>query len=243
MSQPLHIGLLLCHSFEDMLDSVGGLDYPELFRNNLLAFDAKLKFSDFHILQGQFPESVDECDVWLINGSPSGVYDDLEWIAKLKTFVQALELAKKPTIGICFGHQLLAEALGGKVTLSEKGLGIGLANNLVVEHAEFMQPSAKHIKLLGCHQDQVVKLPKGSKVLAASDFCPNYMVQFSPHMLGIQGHPEFTIKMIEAVITHDAYVDNATLANFDMETLKGKDDAGLVFEWMVNFYRQNQVQA
>ena len=166
MSSPLHIGLLLCHTFEPILEQVGGLNYPAIFRNQFLAIDHNIRFTDFKAYTGELPNNVDQCDVWLINGSPAGVYEDIEWIHQLSDFIKQLDKVKKPTFGICFGHQLMAQVLGGKVSLSHKGWGIGASHNKVVEHASFMQPKAEMIDVMVFHQDQVEQLPKGAKAVS-----------------------------------------------------------------------------
>jgi GMP synthase-like glutamine amidotransferase len=236
---PLHIGLLLCHSFEDVLDKVGGLNYSAIFRQQFLAIDPLIEFSDFSVHEGQIPESVDQCDVWLVNGSPAGVYDDFEWIHKLNDFIKQLDVAKKPTFGICFGHQLMAQALGGKVELSHKGWGIGISHNTVVASPPFMHPKVPSIDLMVFHQDQVVQLPQGSAVLASSDFCPNYMVQYNSHMLGIQGHPEFDTQMIEGILSHKTYDKSPDVRALGMANSAGTPDTQLLFQWIVNFYQQS----
>lgn len=239
VKQPLHIGLLLCHSFDDVLDQVGGLDYSAIFRQQFLAIDCTIVFSDFSVHEGQLPESVDQCDVWLVNGSPAGAYEDLEWIHTLSDFIKQLDAAKKPTFGICFGHQLMAQTLGGKVELSHKGWGIGMSHNAVVEDTAFMQPKASNIDVMVFHQDQVVQLPQGSSVLATSEFCPHYMVQYNPHMLSIQGHPEFNTQMVEGILTHQSYDNSPAVRAQGMANSAGTPDTQLIFQWIVNFYRQS----
>jgi GMP synthase-like glutamine amidotransferase len=184
------------------------------------------------------PNNVDQCDVWLINGSPAGVYEDIEWIHQLSDFIKQLDEVKKPTFGICFGHQLMAQVLGGKVALSRKGWGIGASHNKMVEHASFMQPKAEMIDVMVFHQDQVEQLPKGAKVLASSDFCPNYMVQYNPHMLSIQGHPEFNTQMVQGVLSAPSFDDRPAVRAQGMANSVGTPDTQLLFQWIVNFYRQ-----
>lgn len=238
MTKPLHIGLLLCHSFEDILDKVGGLNYSAMFRQQFLAIDSRITFSDFSVHEGHFPESVNQCDVWLVNGSPCGVYEDIEWIHTLGNFIKQLDAANKPTFGICFGHQLMAQVLGGKVELSHKGFGIGLTHNKVTNETSYMQPKAPNIDIIAFHQDQVVQLTAGAKVLATNDFCPNFMVQHNPHMLSIQGHPEFTKQIIEGLLTLQPYNNYPDLRAKVMATGNTTPDAALLFQWVINFYQQ-----
>lgn len=96
MSQPLHIGLLLCHTFAPILKQVGGLNYSAIFQKEFLAVDSGVVLTNFNAYKGELPNSLDQCDVWLINGSPSGVYDDVEWIHQLGHFIEQLHAAKKP---------------------------------------------------------------------------------------------------------------------------------------------------
>ena len=238
MSQPLHIGLLLCDNFEPILKQVGGLNYSAIFQKEFLAIDSNIRFTDFNAYKGELPNTVDQCDVWLINGSPAGAYEDIDWVHQLSGFIEQLQTAKKPTFGICFGHQLMAQALGGKVERSNKGWGIGISHNSVVAAKRYMQPRAKGIDVMAFHQDQVVQLPEGSEVLASSHFCPNYMVQYNNHMLSIQGHPEFNTQIVEGVLAGESFDNRPAIRAQGMANSVGKPDTKLLFQWVVNFYRQ-----
>lgn len=238
MSQALHIGLLLCHTFEPILKQVGGQDYSDIFRQQFLAIDRHICFTNFNAYAGELPESPDQCDVWLVNGSPSGVYEDIEWIHQLRGFIEQLHVAKKPTFGICFGHQLMAQVLGGQVEKSQQGWGLGMSRNQVVNHADYMQPKAQTVDVMVFHQDQVVKLPEGAQVQVSSEFCPNYMVQYNRHMLSIQGHPEFNTQIIKAVLLSDSFDGHPTVRAQGLANSAGTADSQLLFQWIVNFYRQ-----
>jgi GMP synthase-like glutamine amidotransferase len=87
--------------------------------------EAPFDYRGFEVAQGELPASPDVCDAYVITGSPRGVYDDDPWIAELSVFIREAYGAGKKLIGICFGHQILAHALGGQVEKSEKGLGLG----------------------------------------------------------------------------------------------------------------------
>ena len=238
MSQPLHIDLLLCHTSDSIVNNAGDLDYPAIFRQHFLAIDSNIRFTDFNVDKGDLPSSVNQCDVWLVNGSPAGAYQDIDWIHQLSDFIKQLDSAKKPTFGICFGHQLMAQALGGKVELSLKGWGLGISHNTVVANTTFMQPQATNIDVMVFHQDQVVQLPKGSQVLVTSDFCPNCMVQHNDHMLSIQVHPEFNTQMVEGILAGESYDDTPAIRAQGMANSAGEPDSKLLFQWIVNFYRQ-----
>jgi GMP synthase-like glutamine amidotransferase len=109
----------------------------------------------------------------MITGSPAGVYDDEAWIGPLADFIRAGAAAGVPQVGICFGHQILAEALGGKVIKSDKGWGVGRHTYDVVACPGFVSETCPPtVSAAVSHQDQVVALPPGAEVIAASDFTP-----------------------------------------------------------------------
>jgi GMP synthase-like glutamine amidotransferase len=168
-------------------------NYVKMFTNllNEGAEGRSLDFRTYNVLDFQYPVNLDECDGYIITGSRASVYDDEEWIHKLEHFVIQLHDAKKKLVGICFGHQLVAHALGGKTEAAEVGWGVGVHTNRVRETADYMLPNEQEISLLVSHKDQVTELPKGAKLLAGSDFCVHAMFQVDNHILTFQGHPEF----------------------------------------------------
>jgi len=138
-----------------------------------------------------YPDSDDECDAYLITGSRASVYEARAWIRDLQAYALILHRAKKKLVGICFGHQLIAAALGGKTEDSHKGWGVGVHTSKVVRAQPFMTPALVQFSLLVSHKDQVTLLPEGAELLATSDFCPNAMFSVDKHILAMQGHPEF----------------------------------------------------
>jgi GMP synthase-like glutamine amidotransferase len=141
---------------------------------------------------GTFPQDIRECEGWIISGSPASCYDQESWILKLIDFVKECHKNKVKVLGICFGHQLLAHALGGNVERSSKGWGVGIRDFKIVDNIKWSNGNKEDVSLLFFHQDQVVKLPSNAKLIASDDFCPNQMFSIEDHILGIQGHPEFT---------------------------------------------------
>ena len=79
------------------------------------AVDPSIQFQTYEVQLNNYPLDIDECDAYLITGSKASSYDDEQWIHDLKKFIQSLNKNKKKLIGICFGHQIIAEALGGSV--------------------------------------------------------------------------------------------------------------------------------
>ncbi|MDT8344894.1 MAG: type 1 glutamine amidotransferase [Thermohalobaculum sp.] len=169
--------------------------YPPMFERLLGLAGPDLKFRAYSVVDGVLPESPAECDAWLITGSRHGVYDDLPWIEPLKAFLRAAREAGRPLIGICFGHQILAEALGGKAVKSEKGWGIGVQDYAVVRRPGWMADAPERLSFHAIHQDQVVALPPDATPLATSPFCEHAFIAYgdpeAPDAISIQPHPEF----------------------------------------------------
>lgn len=185
------IGLLQCDDVAEALQPRHG-NYPAMFERLLTTVEPGLKFRTWRCHDGELPDDMHAADAWLITGSKFGVNDGSDWIDALCGFVRELWTAGRPLVGICFGHQLIARALGGEVVRNERGWGVGMSFNRVRERAEWMEPWQEGLDLVVSHQDQVRRLPAQAKTLAASDFCPVYVMQVGETFLGVQGHPEFT---------------------------------------------------
>lgn len=230
------IGVLKCDSVSEQLEGVYG-KYPDMFARFLLPVDASLQFITFDAENGELPDDIHAADAYIITGSRHGVYDGHAWIVGLEQFIQKCYLAKKKIIGVCFGHQLIAQALGGKVIKSPKGWGLGMSHNTVLLQKEWMQPFQNQLNVFVSHQDQVVELPEGAEVLATSDFCPNYMTQTGSSLLTIQGHPEFTKAYYRDFLSEDEGTVDVEHFKKAMHSLEQPVDNDVIAQWMVNFLR------
>ncbi|MBB3059857.1 glutamine amidotransferase-related protein [Microbulbifer rhizosphaerae] len=213
-------------------------EYPEMFAELLRAQDPDLEFVTYEVQRGHYPEDIDEVDAYLITGSKAGVYEDKPWIPPLMDFVRKLRDAKKPTIGICFGHQLIAHALGGKTRKSDKGWGIGVHSYEMQETPSWMSEPQDSFSLLVTHQDQVEELPPGAKVLASSDFCPYAMVQVDEHMLTFQAHPEFTKPYSKSLMELRREVFGDETVEKGKTSLQNDIHESAVARWMIEFLRR-----
>jgi GMP synthase-like glutamine amidotransferase len=154
--------------------------YGDMFRQ-LLGPD--YRYSYYDVREGQLPSQVDSHDAYLITGSSSGVYDGDPWIDALKTFVQRLS-GRVPLVGICFGHQIMAEAYGGRVTQSPKGWGVGLHSYEINRRAAWMNGANEPaLSIPVSHQDQIVELPEDAIVLASSAFTPYAVLEYPSGVL------------------------------------------------------------
>jgi GMP synthase-like glutamine amidotransferase len=187
----------------DLLEKHG--DYPRMFADLLGAVDPTLEFSTIRVVAGESPSDPHDADAWLITGSRHGVYDDLPWIGPLKDFVRACRAADVPMVGICFGHQILAEALGGRAEKSDKGWGLGVQSYEVVTKPGWMADMPDRFSVRALHQDQVVDLPPDATVLARSPHCEYAALAYgdpeAPDAITLQPHPEYGPEFFEALLT------------------------------------------
>jgi GMP synthase-like glutamine amidotransferase len=173
------IGILQTGRAPDALRPDHG-DYPDLFMRLLAG--RGLTFRTYEVLDGVLPASATECDGWLITGSRFGVYEDHPWIPPLEAFIRKVQAAGVPMVGICFGHQIIAQALGGKVEKYAGGWSVG--------RTEYDWGGEK-VALNAWHQDQVTRRPEGAQVCARNEFCENAALVYGDSIFTVQAHPEF----------------------------------------------------
>ena len=233
----MRIGLLICDTVPDSDLSVAG-DYSEMFSS--LLDDENLV--PFNVHRGELPESVTSCDAYLISGARSAVYVDERWIRDLEAFIRGAIEASIPIFGICFGLQVIATALGGVVEKSERGWGGGVHMMKVLERRPWIDNSTGSVSLITSHQDQVVMLPPGASVVGSSDHCPNFLVEFAPGVVGIQGHPEFEAPFAGAIYSNQREL-YGTLVDEAIASLSQSTDSQAVAMWIRAILDQASVGA
>lgn len=230
----MKIGILQCDDVNDDLQPAYG-NYQHMFEAALRQVLPDCGLRVYRALDGELPQSTEECDAWLITGSRFGVNDGLPWIDALCELVRTLWAQQRPLVGVCFGHQLMARALGGTVVKSEKGWGMGVSFNQVIERKSWMQPFQEHLDLLVSHQDQVAILPPQAEVLASSEFCPYYLIQYGDCFLSVQGHPEFCAGYCQALMEMRQTILPPARLRAGLASLSAEPDSQLMMRWIVQF--------
>lgn len=164
-------------------------DYPDMFARLLDGHG--FTFRTWKVVEGELPVSVAEADGWLITGSRHGVYEDHPWIPPLEQFIRDAFAARVPVVGICFGHQIVAQAMGGKVERFDGGWAVG---------ATEYDFGGETLRLNAWHRDQVVTAPPGAKVIATNDFCTNAALLYDDRALTVQAHPEFRPEFVDGLM-------------------------------------------
>lgn len=238
----MKIGILATSALNEDLSARFG-DLPSMFENLLSPQDQALTFETFLVCAGEMPPSSDHCDAWLVTGSPNSAYERLPWMLELEAFIRTTLAADIPMVGICFGHQIMAQAMGGTVAKEANGKwGMSVQDYALMldgdERPGWLNGQASSFALQASHQDQVIALPQDAKRLAGNDFCPNGMVLYGKSGLSMQLHPELPADFIAFLIENrrGTAIDDA---DADAAALRVADpvDDQLVAGWIVKFMK------
>lgn len=184
----MRIGILQTGQAPDALQPETG-DYPDMFER--LLDGQGFTFARWHVEAMDFPASVHDCDGWLITGSRHGAYEDHPFIAPLEQFIRDARAAGVPMVGICFGHQIIAQALGGKVERFAAGWSVGPTDY------DF---GGETVTLNAWHRDQVTVVPPGARVIAQGGICDNAALVYGDDILTVQAHPEFRAEFVDGLM-------------------------------------------
>ena len=230
----MKLGILRTDAVRPELKAEYG-EYPDMFIALLRHSDPNLEYAVYDVELGQYPVDIDEVDAYLITGSKSSVYEDKRWIIELMEFVRELNRRHKKLLGFCFGHQLVAQALGGKTERSAKGWGVGLHTHRFTTVPSWHDQGDVNLSILVSHQDQVVAVPDSARVLAGSEFCENAVCQIGDHILTFQGHPEFVPEYSRELLSirRERIGEEAYAAG--VSSLSGIAQGQRVGSWVLNF--------
>jgi len=167
---------------EELIDEHG--NYDVMFQR-LLGENA-FNYQSWAVVDNQHPPDIHAADAWLITGSKHGVYENHPWIAPLEKFIQEAYAADIPIVGICFGHQILAQALGGKVVKFDGGWSVGRVNYDLENSAD--------------SEDRKSSAMPDARVIGSTDFCRYAGLAYGKTALSLQPHPEFDSAFVGALI-------------------------------------------
>ena len=225
----MRIGILKCGQSPEILRGELG-DYDSMFERLLAGrgFD----FSSYHVEEMEFPKDVHDADGWLLTGSRHGAYEDHPFIPPLEDFIRKAYAAQVPLVGICFGHQIIAQAMGGKVERYPGGWAVG------PQDYDF---EGQPVRINAWHRDQVTEVPDEAEVVASNEFCANAALVYGDRAFTVQAHPEFSDEFIDGLLRTRApgLVPPDVMAEAAAK-LGHDNDSALVAQKIADFFKQSR---
>ena len=237
----MHVGLLACDEVAERFRHIAG-GYQQMFERLLSPHIPGLRVTRFDAQAGNTPSDPRSCEAWITTGSRASVYDDAGWIRAAETFISKVGDSDRPFVGICFGHQLLAQALGAEVKRAPGGWGVGVLPMHVVRTEPWMTSSHPErsegsvVRLQYMHADQVTHTPDGGTLLGEAPHCPVAMFQCGPRFLGIEAHPEFPAAYARALIEDRRARIGPQAADDALARVDEPVDADVVGGWIASFF-------
>lgn len=230
----MKVGLLICGEMPSAMHR-SGITYPKLIKDWLgKHMPAKTTYKAYRAFAGSLPPSVDSYDCYFVSGSRASLTDNEPWMRELCNFLLVAAKAQVPTVGLCFGHQALAQSLGGRVAKAKQWCA-GFQEWRVIRDEGWMRDCGKRLRLLSIHGDQVVKLPPRSVRIATSEVCPNGVFRIANHTIGIQGHPEFSPEIVKKLIKANEAKIGAAKARAAIASLSEPTHNADMARWCASF--------
>ncbi len=203
--------------------------YSELFKDFLKYKMRNWNVSSYRLYKSEFPININNFDGFIITGSSFGVYENYSWIIKTIRIINQILYKKKQLVGICFGHQIIIQAINGLVEKSINGWGAGIKKIKFLKNKPWLPNNISYANLISFHQDQVFQIPKSIDHLAGNEFCKYYSLSLEDTVFTLQGHPEFSKKYtLDLLNLRRDRIGEAEYLNGVIE-LKKFDHQGLLF--------------
>lgn len=187
-------------------------DAPEFILRTCGNFDALFvraaalagsKFEIVNIARGETPGPHARYDSVLVTGSHSMVTDREAWSESAAVWLAGAVETGLPVFGVCYGHQLLAHALGGEVGYHPRGMELGTFDVFLTDAGRgdpFLAETPRRFTANLSHSQTILRLPSGAASLGFSDHDPHQIVRYSPTALSVQFHPEFGEKEMRSYL-------------------------------------------
>jgi GMP synthase (glutamine-hydrolysing) len=225
------VGLLLCDHVRPGFQYIGG-DYTDFFVRLLPDFEVR----PYDLIGGDFPAEGDQLRAFIIGGSRHNIEDNPPFLPRLLDVIRQADEQGPKLIGVCFGAQAIAHALGGEVQPAPGGWSVGIKRVEVVAREPWMEPQASSFAILHSNAQQVTALPGEAKLLGRTDAVPISMFTVGDQILGIQGHPEFTVDYAAVLMeARRGTIIPGPVVDAGLASLIETPDTGLLATWITRF--------
>ena len=228
----MRIGLLLCDHVPPGFRVVAG-DYPDFVRRLLPDHEVVV----YDLPAGEFPQDLQACEGWITSGSRHSVYDEVGWISRFAELVRSIHGQRRQLVGVCFGAQMIAHALGGNVGPAPTGWAVGIKVVEVLSKEPWMAPVVDSFRILHSNADQISSLPPDARLLGRTQEVPVSVLAIDDHIIGFQGHPEFSADYSAVLMeARRGTLIPAPVVEEGLASLREAPDTDLLASWIQRFF-------